>query len=148
MMFRCSMFEMPKPPFCFAFLVCAALLAQAPSVSAVVQQDAAPKPLMLVTWFGPGGIPLPSGQEWKPELLTVYDKGTRPVAQFSNAAAKLSVSFIVFENLSGNPTAQAAAMTPSAPSLRTTASSSQNALTAKLRIPQGRRLPPRPICST
>jgi hypothetical protein len=100
------MLVMPKPPFCFAFLVCAALLAQVPSVGAVVQQDTAPKPLMLVTWFGPGGIPLPSGQGWKPELLTVYDKGTRPVAQFSNAATKLSVSFIVFENLSGNPTAQ------------------------------------------
>jgi hypothetical protein len=97
---------MPKPPFSFAFLVCTALLTQAASSNAFAQQDFAAKPLMLVTWFGPGGIPLPTGEEWKPELLTVYDKGARPVAQFSNAASKLSVSFIVFENLSGNPTAQ------------------------------------------
>jgi len=96
---------MPKSLFRFALLVCAALLALPPSVSAT-RQDAATKPLMLVTWFGPGGIPLPSGEEWKPELITVYDKGTRPVAQFSNAAAKLNASFIVFENLSGNPTAK------------------------------------------
>jgi len=97
---------MPKPVFCLAFLACAALCAQVFPVSVLAQPDAAAKPLMLVTWFGPGGIPLPTGSDWKLELLTVYDEGARPVAQYSNAAAKLNVSFIVFENLSGNPTAQ------------------------------------------
>jgi hypothetical protein len=70
------------------------------------QQAAASKPLMLMTWFGPGAIALPSGQDWKPEMLTVYDKGTRPVAQYSKGDSGLTVSFIVFENQSGNPSAK------------------------------------------
>lgn len=61
--------------------------------------------LMLVTWFGPGGIELPAGQDWKPQTLNVYDGGRRPVAQY-NKGADLTVSFILFENLSGNPSAQ------------------------------------------
>jgi hypothetical protein len=28
---------------------------------------------MLVTWFGTGAIALPAGQDWKAEMLTVYD---------------------------------------------------------------------------
>lgn len=70
------------------------------------QQSAANKPLMLVTWFGTGAIALPVGSDWKPEMLTVYDKGARPVAQFSKAGTGETVSFILFENLSGNPSAQ------------------------------------------
>lgn len=60
---------------------------------------------MLLTWFGPGALELPTGQDWKPQLLTVYDGGRRPVAQYHKGAA-LTVSFILFENLSGKPTAQ------------------------------------------
>jgi len=56
---------------------------------------------MLVTWFGPGGIALPNEQDWKPELLTVYDNIQRPVAQFSNPNLHINVSFILFENHSG-----------------------------------------------
>jgi hypothetical protein len=63
------------------------------------------QPLMLVTWFGPGAIELPTGQDWKPQTFNVYDGGRRPVAQYSKGA-DLTVSFILFENLSGNPTAQ------------------------------------------
>ncbi len=62
--------------------------------------------LPLVTWFGPGSILLPQGEEWTPELLTVYDNGKRPVAQFSSAKKRVSISFLLFENLSGTPTAQ------------------------------------------
>lgn len=59
---------------------------------------------MLVTWFGAGAIALPTGAGWKPEMLTVYDNDTRPVAQYSKESS-LTVSFILFENLSGLPSA-------------------------------------------
>jgi hypothetical protein len=62
--------------------------------------------LKLVTSFGPGAIPLPQGAEWKPEMLTVYDDGRRPVAQFSNETRQVGVSFLLFENLSGTPGAK------------------------------------------
>jgi hypothetical protein len=87
----------------FAFLALASQT-NPPSVSG--QQAAVSKSLMLVTWVGPGGIALPDGSNWKPELLTVYDKGTRPVAQFTRTDSGLTVSFIIFENQSGNPSSQ------------------------------------------
>jgi tetratricopeptide (TPR) repeat protein len=62
--------------------------------------------LLLVTWYGPGSIALPQGAEWKPEMLTLYDNGRRPVAQFSNDQDRVSLSYILFENKSGTPTAQ------------------------------------------
>jgi len=73
-----------------------------------VEGQAASKrsPLMLVTWFGPGSIPLPLNAVWKPEQLTLYDNGKRPVAQFSDEQNKMGMSFLLFENRSGTPTAQ------------------------------------------
>lgn len=62
--------------------------------------------LLLVTWYGPGSIALPQGAEWKPELLTLYDTGKRPVAQFSNEQTRVGMTFLLFENKSGTPTAQ------------------------------------------
>jgi hypothetical protein len=70
------------------------------------QQTAPNTPLMLVTWFGPGAIPLPHGSDWKPEMLTVYDEGARPVAQFKKGDTGITASFILFENRSGAPTAE------------------------------------------
>jgi hypothetical protein len=70
------------------------------------QNSASPKPLQLVTWFGPGAITLPHGEDWKPELVTVYDNGKRPVAQFSNTKNHITVSYILFENRSGKPDAE------------------------------------------
>lgn len=70
------------------------------------QNSASIKPLHLVTTFGPGAIALPQGEGWKPELVTVYDKGMRPVAQFSNTKSDISVSYILFENRSGKPNAE------------------------------------------
>ena len=87
-------------------VVCLVFAAQTDYSGAFAQQAATGKPLMLVTWFGTGAIPLPSGQDWKPEMLTVYDKGARPVAQFSKGGDGLTASFILFENLSGKPSAQ------------------------------------------
>jgi hypothetical protein len=62
--------------------------------------------LKLVTSFGPGAIPLPRNPEWKPEMLTAYDDGRRPVAQFSNEPRQVGISFLLFENLSGTPNAK------------------------------------------
>jgi hypothetical protein len=55
--------------------------------------------MMLVTSWGPGAISLPSGGDWKPQSLTVYDDGKRPVALFQKGDGGLSASFILFENL-------------------------------------------------
>jgi hypothetical protein len=60
--------------FRFATLVSLAIIAQVFSGRAFAQQAADSRPLMLVTWFGPGAIALPSGSDWKPELFTAYDK--------------------------------------------------------------------------
>lgn len=70
------------------------------------QASAEEKPLMLVTWFGPGAITLPSGGSWKPAMLTVYDNTTRPVAQFTKDNSAMTASFILFENRSGTPSAE------------------------------------------
>ncbi|MGB8011692.1 MAG: hypothetical protein WCF68_08765 [Terriglobales bacterium] len=91
--------------FRIAALVCLAFSCQTNDSNAFGQQ-AASKPLMLVTWFGTGAIALPAGPAWKPQMLTVYDNVTRPVAQFTKGDTGLTVSFIVFENLSGKPSAQ------------------------------------------
>ena len=89
-----------------AALVCLTFAFQTYCGNVFAQPVAASKPLMLVTWFGAGTITLPTGHDWKPEMLTVYDKGSRPVAQFSKAGTGLTASFILFENLSGTPSAK------------------------------------------
>lgn len=88
-----------------AALLCS-LFAFQTSHSADAQQPAEDRPLMQVTWFGPGAIALPKGQLWKIEMITAYDSDTRPVAQFAREDPSLTVSFIIFENRSGNPSAQ------------------------------------------
>jgi tetratricopeptide (TPR) repeat protein len=65
-----------------------------------------PTPRMLVTWYGLGGIPLPANPEWKLTLLTAYNKAGRPAAEFQNSTTKVIISFMISENLSGNPTAE------------------------------------------
>jgi hypothetical protein len=87
-------------------LVCLSFAFQTYYFNAFAQQTTANTPLMLVTWFGVGGISLPHGQDWKAEMLTVYDNVTRPVAQFSKGDAGLTVSFSIFENQSGKPSAE------------------------------------------
>jgi hypothetical protein len=93
-----------------AKIVCtltAGLALAAACLSAPAQESAAPKrPFMLITWFGPGGIPLPNGPDWKPELFNVYDNIQRPVAQFSNPVSHVNASYILFENHSGKPTSE------------------------------------------
>ena len=63
-------------------------------------------PKMLVAWYGPGGVPLPADPAWKLELLTVYNNGGRPVAQFVNDTTHVIASFLISENLSGKPTSE------------------------------------------
>ena len=84
--------------------VCAAQLANPPAPTTPASKPRGP--LQLVTWFGPGSIALPQGDEWKPELLTMYENGRRPVAQFSNDEKRVSMTFLLFENKTGTPTAQ------------------------------------------
>jgi hypothetical protein len=84
----------------FALAVAAGLL----QLGSTMAQTAKRQSAMLVTWFGPGGIELPTGGDWRPQLFTVYDGGRRPVAQYQKGA-DVNVSFILFENQSGNPTA-------------------------------------------
>jgi hypothetical protein len=96
---------MPRISACF---VCLSLVLSAPLQSRIscAQQSGPAKSLKLITWFGPGAIALPEDSSWKPDLLTVYDKGARPVAQFSTANGEISASFILFENGSGKPTGE------------------------------------------
>jgi tetratricopeptide (TPR) repeat protein len=75
------------------------------SLARALAQESDQQPSMLVTWFGPGGIPLPEGQDWKLQAFNVYDGGRRPVAQYHKGTS-LTVSYILFENLSGNPIAK------------------------------------------
>jgi hypothetical protein len=87
-------------------LMCLAITSSVYPGSVYAQQAAPSKPLMLVTWFGSGAIALPNGPDWKPEMLTVYDNIKRPVAQYTKVDVDLAVSFIVFENHSGKPSAE------------------------------------------
>ena len=70
------------------------------------QKPLATVPAMLVTWYGPGGIPLPTSPEWKLDLITAFDNAARPVAQFHNESTHIVASFIIFENKSGHPTSE------------------------------------------
>jgi hypothetical protein len=87
-----------------------AVLCSASAVAPLARAADTPKSvrseLRLVTSFGPGAIPLPQTADWKPEMLTVYDDGRRPAAQFSNESHKVGVSFLLFENRSGTPGAK------------------------------------------
>jgi hypothetical protein len=74
--------------------------------SALSQEPTAQKPIKLITWFGPGAITIPNGPDWKPDLINVYDKGTRPVLQLHNTRTNVTASFIVFENNSGQPNSE------------------------------------------
>lgn len=81
-------------------------LAVALPASATNAPKAVRSELMLVTTFGPGAIPLPRTEDWKPQMLTVYDDGRRPSAQFSYEPIKMGVSFLLFENRAGTPGAE------------------------------------------
>jgi hypothetical protein len=85
------------------FILASAALCTIAANSALSQNQR--KPLTLVTWFGPGSITVPNDPDWKTELLTAYDNGKRPVVQLSNSRTLISVSYILFENLSGQPNA-------------------------------------------
>jgi tetratricopeptide (TPR) repeat protein len=72
----------------------------------MASQKSSPKntPRMLVTWYGTGGIALPTPPEWKLGLLTAYHNGAQPVAEFKNQKTDVIASFIIVENRSGKPT--------------------------------------------
>ena len=60
--------------------------------------------MTLVMRSGPGAIVLPTGKDWKLESLTVY--GTEPVALFKRRGGEVGISFILFENRSGELSAR------------------------------------------
>jgi tetratricopeptide (TPR) repeat protein len=74
------------------------------SVTAFAQSQPA-KPLTLVMPEGPGRILYPSTSEWTIVLFNLYDNGTRPVLEVKNHA-DINVSYILFPNNTGTPTAQ------------------------------------------
>jgi hypothetical protein len=88
---------MRKCVICLTFVFCVLIFVQF-SHPALGQGRGTGKPVMLVSTFAPGGIELPSGEDWKPRSLTIHDNGRRPVALFQRTDG-LSVSFILFENL-------------------------------------------------
>jgi hypothetical protein len=100
--------SMPMAKIVCVFAAGLAFTAACLSASAQESSPSTPaeKPFMLITWFGPGGIQLPVGTDWKPELINVYDNIQRPVAQFSNPVSHLTVSYVLFENHSGKPTSE------------------------------------------
>ena len=77
-----------------------------PHLLAAGMPPAPAKTLQLVTWFGPGGIPLPEGGAWQPRLIAVYDGNMRPVIEFKNANTRVTLSLSLFENQSGDPHAE------------------------------------------
>lgn len=109
--------------------------------NALGQQSPAGRPPMLVTWFGPGGIPLPDpAAGWKPEMLTVYDNITRPVAQYSKGDSGITVSFAVFENASGKPDANGCRDDAIEPILKNEAKSISKRLDGELKNASGETL--------
>jgi tetratricopeptide (TPR) repeat protein len=73
-------------------------------VAAAARSEIGPK--ILVTWSVPGGIPLPTDSEWKLDSLTALDSAARPIAFFKNEKTGVTAGFFIWENISGNPTAE------------------------------------------
>ena len=100
---------MPENLFRFASAIALALIALVCPALVAAQTPSAeppgPRP-KLVTWQGPGAIPLPTGGDWKGEALNVYDRGTRPVVRYAKGDSGLTVSFILFQRDGGDPTPQ------------------------------------------
>jgi tetratricopeptide (TPR) repeat protein len=97
--------EIPMGKFRQALILSFALYLSVVFNPLSAQQDAPKKSLILVTSFGPGAIHLPTGPDWKADLLTVYDDGRRPVAQLHKGET-ITASFVLFENLSGKPSSK------------------------------------------
>ena len=77
-----------------------------PGSHAGAQFPGSDKPLMLVLPSGPGAIVLPTGKQWKLDSLEAFENGKRPVALYKWGGDAVAVSFILFQNLSGEPTAR------------------------------------------
>jgi hypothetical protein len=52
---------------------------------------------------GPGKISLSLSHDWQPQVIDIYDDGTRPVIGFVNKKEGLDVSYILFPNDTGAP---------------------------------------------
>ncbi len=74
------------------------------AVPAVAQTSPTSQPLFLVMSSGSGGIEIPTTSDWRPQEVSIYDKGTRPVLLLHNETTGITASFILFPNQSGKPT--------------------------------------------
>jgi len=74
--------------------------------AAAAAQNPPPKPLSLVMPHGPGRILYSFSTDYKVESLSVLDNGTRPVLFVKNQRTDVNVSFILFPNDTGAPTAE------------------------------------------
>ena len=72
----------------------------------VAQQPPSDPPLNIVMPEGSGRIAVPADLASSLQLLTVYDGGHRPVAQFSDKKNGVEISYILFPNFSGKPNAE------------------------------------------
>jgi hypothetical protein len=97
---------MPKLPVPRLGLIYLVLLFAVGANDSLAQQPVPDKPVMLITWSVPGAIPFPDRSIWKLDLIRTFSNGNRPVAQFSRAKDSITISYILFPNLSGKPTAQ------------------------------------------
>ena len=75
------------------------------SQSLSAQPPPAAAPLSLVLPSAPGRIVLPVDPQLEFQRLAVYDNGQRPVAQFADSRTGITLSYILFANRSGTPTA-------------------------------------------
>ena len=81
-----------------------AVLAAVPPSPA--QQSPAPHPkppVLLITSYGSGALPLPSSAAWTVDYLNVYDNGERPNVIVKNQETGILASYQLFKNTSGRP---------------------------------------------
>jgi len=82
-------------------LIAAALYLLTLPITTAAQQ---PNQINLVASTVPGRIEVPPSRNWKFSRIDLYDDGARPVLTFNDPATHLTLSVILFPNLSGNPT--------------------------------------------
>lgn len=81
-------------------------LALAATALAQTQPDAT-QTVSLVTPTGPGRILIAASNDLQLSAFHLFDKNTRPAMQFLNRPAGLAISYFLFPNPTGTPTAEA-----------------------------------------
>ena len=79
------------------------LLYPALAALALHAQTAPPRDLSVIHPYARGAITVPQGDGWKLDYTNVYDDGTRPVLQLSNAITGVTASVMLFDNYYKKP---------------------------------------------